>query len=27
VYRFADGQLILTSSRPDEHWAIAWEHY
>ena len=27
VYRFADGQLILKSSRPDEHWAIAWEHY
>lgn len=27
VYRFADGQLILKSSRPDEHWSIAWEHY
>ena len=27
VYRLADGQLILKSSRPDEHWAIAWEHY
>jgi len=27
VYRFADRQLILKSSRPDEHWAIAWEHY
>ena len=27
VYRFADGQLILKSSRPDEHWTIAWEHY
>ena len=27
VYRFEDGQLILKSSRPDEHWTIAWEHY
>jgi hypothetical protein len=27
VYRFSDGQLILKSSRPDEHWTIAWEHY
>ena len=26
VYRFEQGQLILKSSRPDEHWAIAWEH-
>ena len=27
VYRFEDGKLILKSSRPDEHWTIAWEHY
>ena len=27
VYRFSGKQLILTSSRPDEHWTIAWEHY
>ncbi len=27
VYRFSDRQLVLTSSRPDEHWTIAWEHY
>jgi hypothetical protein len=27
VYSFSDGQLILKSSRPDEHWTIAWEHY
>jgi lipocalin-like protein len=27
VYRFSNGQLILKSSRPDEHWTIAWEHY
>lgn len=26
-YRFSDGQLILKSGRPDEHWTIAWEHY
>lgn len=27
VYRFSGKQLVLTSSRPDEHWTIAWEHY
>jgi hypothetical protein len=27
VYRFSGGQLILKSSRPDEHWTIAWERY
>ena len=27
AYRFSDGQLVLKSSRPDEHWTIAWEHY
>jgi len=27
VYQFSDGQLILKSSRADEHWTIAWEHY
>lgn len=27
VYSFSGGQLILKSSRPDEHWTIAWEHY
>lgn len=27
VYRFSDGQLILKSSRPDEHWTIAWQRY
>ena len=27
VYRFSDGQLILKSARPDEHWSVAWEHY
>jgi hypothetical protein len=26
VYRFEGSQLILKSSRPDEHWTIAWEH-
>jgi hypothetical protein len=27
VYTFSDRQLILKSSRPDEHWTIAWERY
>ncbi len=27
VYRFSGQQLILRSSRPDEHWEIVWEHY
>ena len=27
VYRFSDGHLIIKSSRPDEHWSVAWEHY
>jgi hypothetical protein len=27
VYKFSGKQLILTSSRSDEHWTIAWEHY
>jgi hypothetical protein len=27
TYRFSEGQLILKSSRPDEHWTVAWEHY
>ncbi len=27
VYQFSDGQLIIKSARPDEHWAVAWEHY
>ncbi len=27
VYEFSGNQLILKSSRQDEHWTIAWEHY
>ena len=27
VYDFADKQLIVKSSSPDEHWRVAWEHY
>jgi hypothetical protein len=27
VYRFSGRQLILKSSRPDEHWTVVWEHY
>jgi hypothetical protein len=26
AYRFEGKQLILKSSRADEHWTIAWEH-
>jgi len=27
VYQLSGKQLILKSSRADEHWTIAWEHY
>lgn len=27
VYRFSGKQLILKSSRSDEHWEIVWERY
>lgn len=27
VYEFSGRQLILKSSRSDEKWAVAWEHY
>jgi len=27
VFQLSDGQLIIKSSRPDEHWLVAWEHY
>jgi len=28
VYQFsANGQLIIKSARPDEHWSVKWEHY
>ena len=28
VYEFsADGQLVIKSARPDEHWAATWKHY
>lgn len=28
VYQFnADGNLIIKSARPDEHWSVRWEHY
>jgi len=23
----ADGQLVIKSARPDEHWAVTWKHY
>jgi hypothetical protein len=27
VYKFEGKQLVLRSSRTDEHWTICWEHY
>ena len=24
-YDFVDGRLIIRSTRPDEHWSVAWE--
>jgi hypothetical protein len=27
VYEFAGKQLIVKSTRPEEHWRVAWEHY
>lgn len=27
VFQFSDGRLIIKSSRPDERWSVAWEHY
>ncbi|HEY0778757.1 MAG TPA: lipocalin-like domain-containing protein [Gemmatirosa sp.] len=26
-YTFVDGRLIIRSTRPDEHWSVAWERY
>lgn len=27
-YEFtADGQLVIRSARPDEHWSVTWQHY
>jgi len=27
AYEFSGGQLIVKSTRPDEHWRVAWERY
>jgi hypothetical protein len=27
VYEFSGRQLIVRSTRPDEHWRVAWERY
>jgi len=27
VYEFSGTQLIVKSTRADEHWRVAWEHY
>jgi hypothetical protein len=26
-YEFSGNQLIVTSTSPNEHWGVAWEHY
>jgi hypothetical protein len=26
AYQFLNGRLIIKSTRPDEHWSVAWEH-
>jgi hypothetical protein len=27
LFEFSGKQLIVKSTRPDEHWRVAWEHY
>ena len=27
LYQFSGGQLIIKSTRPDEHWSVTWAHY
>ncbi len=27
AYEFSGKQLIVKSTRPEEHWRVAWEHY
>ena len=27
LFELSGNQLIVTSSSPDEHWRVAWEHY
>ena len=27
LFQFSEGHLIIKSTRPDEHWSVAWEHY
>jgi hypothetical protein len=27
AFQISDGHLIIKSTRPDEHWSVAWEHY
>jgi hypothetical protein len=27
AFQFSDGHLIISSTRPDEHWSVTWEHY
>jgi len=25
-FQFSNGQLVITSVRPDEHWSVTWQH-
>ena len=27
AFKFSEGHLRITSTRPDEHWSVTWEHY
>jgi hypothetical protein len=27
AFEFSGKQLIVKSTRPDEHWRVAWEHF
>jgi hypothetical protein len=27
IYEFSENQLIVKSTRPDEHWRVCWERY
>lgn len=27
AFQFSNGQLIIKSTRPDEHWSVTWQHY
>jgi hypothetical protein len=27
AFQFSERNLIIKSTRPDEHWSVTWEHY